>query len=160
MPIPIRIEMTNPDVVIGPPSGLVSRLRNALSFPNPKFTENSRRGFSTWNVPHNLCYLDAEDGTVSFPQGFARHAIGIIRQAGTSSRFATIGAPCRRLISCPRGRCAITRRKRYGQSTHGTSGRRASPPNRGKRLSLWQPSPSAGSLPLWLSIPAPPGAMD
>lgn len=70
--------------ITGAPPNAARALRDRLTFPNPKYEENERKGFSTWNVPRYLCYLTQDKGSLAFPRGFTRQAIDILRLAKTS----------------------------------------------------------------------------
>ncbi|MGD9506394.1 MAG: DEAD/DEAH box helicase [Syntrophobacteraceae bacterium] len=85
----IIVEATNRTILRqtgGLPSDLSRTLHEKLSFANPKYLENKRRGFSTWNTPRTLYYCEAMDDGLAVPRGFTRQAIGIIKASGVPYR--------------------------------------------------------------------------
>jgi len=64
------------------PSLVVEQLQERLSFPNPRWLENEKRGYSNWQVPEVLrCYF-VQDGRLFLPRGFIRTALWILRENG------------------------------------------------------------------------------
>ncbi|MBW1992626.1 MAG: DEAD/DEAH box helicase [Deltaproteobacteria bacterium] len=57
-------------------------LRDRLTFTNPKWEENERRGFSNWDTPRELCFLEKHGDALILPRGFARQALGILKRLG------------------------------------------------------------------------------
>lgn len=64
------------------PRGLAGELRDRLTFINPQWEENERRGFSNWQTPKELCYLETRGDRLIIPRGFTRQLIGILKNAG------------------------------------------------------------------------------
>jgi len=57
------------------------RIKDRLTFPNPKHLENVKRGFSNWNVQRELCFLEESEGGFIAPRGFTRQAIEILKSS-------------------------------------------------------------------------------
>ncbi len=64
------------------PTGLLREIRKRLSFPNPQWIENDKRGFSNWNTPRDLCFLQDLGEELVFPRGATRSILGLVRSAG------------------------------------------------------------------------------
>ena len=72
----------------GLPGGVLSRLRSRLVFPNPKWIENRRRGFSNWRVRRTIsCLTETKSGLLVMPRGFAAAAREVLAGAGLAARF-------------------------------------------------------------------------
>ncbi|MBI5591975.1 MAG: DEAD/DEAH box helicase [Deltaproteobacteria bacterium] len=57
-------------------------IRRRLTFPNPAYQENERRGFSTWGIDRLIQCFDSILGGLSFPRGFTGQACRIARKNG------------------------------------------------------------------------------
>lgn len=69
-------------------AGWVERkLRDRLTFPNPEWIENDRRGFSNWNTPRELCFLEKESDRIIMPRGFTRQVVHMLRVFGVQFRI-------------------------------------------------------------------------
>ncbi|MHB9075691.1 MAG: DEAD/DEAH box helicase [Desulfobaccales bacterium] len=64
------------------PGAILNRIRDRLSFTNPKWEENAKRGFSNWQIPEELCYLERRGDRITVPRGFSRQLAAILHQAG------------------------------------------------------------------------------
>lgn len=64
------------------PAVVVEQLQARLSFPNPKFIENQKRGFSNWRVPETLRCYHVREGRLYLPRGFTRTALGLLKEHG------------------------------------------------------------------------------
>lgn len=62
-------------------------IRDRLTFPNPKFLENEKHGFSNWDTPQELCFLEQSGNALVMPRGFTRQLLGILRGAGVSHQI-------------------------------------------------------------------------
>jgi len=62
------------------PKDLMAEIKAKLSFQNPKFLENTRLNYSTWNVPRILKYYEMDNGTLTLPRGYMRQLIGLCRR--------------------------------------------------------------------------------
>lgn len=71
----------------GAPSWFVGRLRDRLTFANPLWVENDRRGFSTWNVPRELCFMQTDGDRLLVPRGFTRQVVQMLRVFGVQFRI-------------------------------------------------------------------------
>ncbi len=60
---------------------VLSQIKNRLSFPNPKYLENEKRGFSNWNIPQEIKGYRIEGDSLIIPRGFSRQLVGIFRGA-------------------------------------------------------------------------------
>ena len=55
------------------PGGLLTELKSRLSFVNPKWEENEKRGYSNWKTPLTLKFYDElVNGELELPRGFIR----------------------------------------------------------------------------------------
>ena len=70
------------------PGQVVRELRDRLTFTNPQWEENERRGFSNWQTPKKLCSLEEEGDTLTMPRGFTRQALGILKRHVVTYEFA------------------------------------------------------------------------
>jgi len=64
------------------PSLVVDQLQERLSFPNPLWLENEKRGYSNWRVPEVLRCYHVRGGRLFLPRGFIRAALWILRENG------------------------------------------------------------------------------
>ncbi|MFP3869236.1 MAG: DEAD/DEAH box helicase [Desulfobacteraceae bacterium] len=64
------------------PGFVVERIKERLTFDNPQWLENEKRGFSNWDTPQVFRYWRQEGDRLIMPRGLARQAIGILRGAG------------------------------------------------------------------------------
>lgn len=69
------------------PRPIFDSIRDRLTFVNPQWEENEKRGFSNWNTPRELCFLEEEDNTLTLPRGFTRQLVGILCRAGVQYRI-------------------------------------------------------------------------
>ena len=81
------LTMSSDTRITGATSGVIKKLQERLTFRNPKHEENERKGFSNWNIPRELCYLEQDTGSLAFPRGFTRQALSIIRNSGQQVRL-------------------------------------------------------------------------
>jgi superfamily II DNA or RNA helicase len=68
------------------PVNVLERIRERLTFQNPQWIENDKRGFSNWDTPQELCYLEEAGDSLIVPRGFTRQAIGILTGNGVRHR--------------------------------------------------------------------------
>ncbi len=75
---------------IGPVNGLrgdvLAQIKDRLTFPNPSYLENKRRGFSNWQTPREICGYRIEGDSLSIPRGFSRQLVGVLRPAPGKDR--------------------------------------------------------------------------
>ena len=70
------------------PKHLLAELKGRLSFINPKFEENEKRGYSNWKTPQTLKFYQVSDsGSLVIPRGFVRQLIGLCKREGVSFRI-------------------------------------------------------------------------
>lgn len=69
------------------PGPVLETIRGRLTFINPQWEENERRGFSNWQTPRELCYLEDRGDRLTLPRGFTRQLIGILKKAGIPHRI-------------------------------------------------------------------------
>jgi len=69
------------------PPRVVEQLQERLSFPNPVWLENEKRGYSNWQVPEILRFYRLAGGRLLMPRGFTRQAIALLREAGLAYRI-------------------------------------------------------------------------
>ncbi len=58
----------------------LSEIRNRLTFPNPAYLENEKRGYSNHKTDRLIQCYDTISGGLSFPRGFTGQAIRIAKQ--------------------------------------------------------------------------------
>jgi len=61
------------------PALVVEHLQERLSFPNPRWLENDKRGYSNWRVPEVLRCYRVRDGRLFLPRGFIRTALWLLK---------------------------------------------------------------------------------
>lgn len=64
------------------PPSVADRLQDRLSFPNPVWMENEKRGFSNWRVPEELRFYHVGPDCLIMPRGFIGPALWLLRDAG------------------------------------------------------------------------------
>jgi hypothetical protein len=76
------ITITNKVMVQGAPEKFLSTVRGRLTFPNPQWLENDKKGYWNGQTPKELkCYEQVDNGLV-IPRGFIGHLIKIARDQG------------------------------------------------------------------------------
>lgn len=66
----------------GAPAEFTRTVKEALSFPNPKWVENDKRGYWNGDTPKQLkCYEQTNTGLI-IPRGFIRHLISMAKAQG------------------------------------------------------------------------------
>jgi superfamily II DNA or RNA helicase len=73
-----RLEVGPVDCI---PRDVVAQIRGRLTFPNPRFLENAKRGFSNWNIPQEIQGYQVEGDRLIIPRGFTAQLVGILRGA-------------------------------------------------------------------------------
>ena len=69
----MKIVINNKITLSGGPQDLLTELKSRLSFLNPKFEENEKRGYSNWKTPRTLKFYDElVNGELELPRGFIR----------------------------------------------------------------------------------------
>ncbi|AEB07959.1 DEAD/DEAH box helicase [Desulfobacca acetoxidans] len=64
------------------PPPVVEQLQERLTFPNPVWQENEKRGYSNWKVPETLRLYRLNGGRLFMPRGFIGQALGLLQEAG------------------------------------------------------------------------------
>lgn len=64
---------------------MVDQFQERLSFPNPRWLENDKRGYSRWQVPAVLRCSIVQDGRLFRRRGFIRTALWILKEYGIAS---------------------------------------------------------------------------
>jgi len=64
------------------PMAVLSRIMGRLTFDNPRFLENEKRGFSTWGIPKHIKGYEMDEDSMTIPRGFTRQLIAILKDAG------------------------------------------------------------------------------
>ena len=86
----ITVTVTN-RLEVGPvdriPRSLLEQIRTRLTFVNPQWEENEKHGFSNWQTPKELCYLEESSNRLTIPRGFTRQLIQILNRAGAKYRL-------------------------------------------------------------------------
>jgi superfamily II DNA or RNA helicase len=75
----ITVIIDNELHLVGAEGQVIKAIRDRLTFTNPKWEENERQGFSNWNTPRELCFLEKQDDVFTMPRGFARQLVGILQ---------------------------------------------------------------------------------
>jgi len=84
--MPVTITLTN-YLALDPrelPAAVVEQLQERLSFPNPVWLENQKRGYSNWQVPETLRCYAVQDGRLLLPRGFIRTALWLLKENGVA----------------------------------------------------------------------------
>lgn len=71
----------------GAPAWFVPKLRDRLTFDNPLWIENDRRGFRNWNVPRTICCLQTDGDKLTMPRGFTRQLCEMLRTCRVQFRI-------------------------------------------------------------------------
>lgn len=71
MNLTMQITIANKITITGHEERFTRVLRARLTFDNPKWIENDRRGFSNYDTPRRLTYLREDEGKVYVPRGYA-----------------------------------------------------------------------------------------
>ena len=58
------------------------QLQERLTFPNPVWLENEKRGYSNWKVPETLRLFYLSGRRLLMPRGFIGQALGLLQEAG------------------------------------------------------------------------------
>ncbi len=58
------------------------QLQERLTFSNPVWLENEKRGYSNWKVPETLRLFHLSKGRLFMPRGFIGQALGLLQEAG------------------------------------------------------------------------------
>ena len=66
---------------------VVDRIKARLSFPNPAYLGTQKRGFSTWNIPREICGYQVDGDRLIIPRGFTAQLVGILRDAAVQYRI-------------------------------------------------------------------------
>jgi len=78
----MKLTISNKILLQGIPQSLEMEITQRLTFQNPKFLENEKRGRWNGDTPKYLsCYEHTRDGLI-IPRGYARQLIGICKQFG------------------------------------------------------------------------------
>lgn len=68
------------------PAGVLARIRERLTFPNPAHAEAEKRGFYTGNIPREIRGWRETEGGLLVPRGATRQVVEIMRAAGLAYR--------------------------------------------------------------------------
>jgi superfamily II DNA or RNA helicase len=64
------------------PARVLAQVKDRLSFANPAYLENERKGFSNWDTPQEIRGWQETEGGLIVPRGATRQVIQILRNAG------------------------------------------------------------------------------
>ena len=78
----MRILIDNELHLFGADEEVERVLRNRLTFENPQWDENEKRGFSNWQTPKDFCLLKEPGDALTMPRGFIRQLIRVLRAEG------------------------------------------------------------------------------
>lgn len=76
----MNIEVTNKIIIQGAPGGLIETLKDRLTMANPAFAEAKKHGRWLGNIEPQLYFYEDIPGGLSFPRGYARQAIELIKK--------------------------------------------------------------------------------
>ena len=96
-------------------------IQNRLTFTNPKWEENEKRGFSNWQTPRELCFLEKHGYVLAMPRGFTRQALGILKYHGVTYELADRRRVLPRWISPFKANSGTSRLRRFKPYSPGTS---------------------------------------
>jgi superfamily II DNA or RNA helicase len=69
------------------PGQVRQTIRDRLTFINPQWEENERRGFPNWQTSKELCFLEQASNALIVPRGFAAQMVAILRRSGVEYRI-------------------------------------------------------------------------
>jgi superfamily II DNA or RNA helicase len=78
----ITVNITSRIELTGIPERVRGTIEDRLTFPNPQWEENEKRGFSNWDTSEQIKGYRADGNTLFIPRGFTRQLIGILKSAG------------------------------------------------------------------------------
>jgi superfamily II DNA or RNA helicase len=78
----MEFTITNKIQVRGAPGKFETAVKERLTFPNPKWLENDKRGYWNGDTPRHLKYYEQADNGLIIPRGFIRHLIGVAKAQG------------------------------------------------------------------------------
>jgi superfamily II DNA or RNA helicase len=67
---------------------LVDQIARRLTFENPRWAENEKRGFSNFDMPEYICGYELSSDRLIVPRGFTMQLVGILRSAGVQFTIA------------------------------------------------------------------------
>ncbi|MBM4302583.1 MAG: DEAD/DEAH box helicase [Deltaproteobacteria bacterium] len=76
------------------PGFLLDQVKRRLTFPNPDYLENERRGFSNWDTPQEIRGYRVEGDAMVTPRGFSLQLVGILKNGGAHYQLDD----CRRVL--------------------------------------------------------------
>ena len=93
----MRILIDNELHLFGADEEVERVLRNRLTFENPQWDENEKRGFSNWNIPQEIQGCQVDGDALIIPRGFTKQLTGILKNAGVQycleDRRQTLAGP-------------------------------------------------------------------
>jgi superfamily II DNA or RNA helicase len=66
------------------PTGMLEQVMAILTFQNPTFAENEKRGYSNWNIPQLIRCYEFTGDQLTVPRGFTKQLLMTFRKAGIS----------------------------------------------------------------------------
>jgi superfamily II DNA or RNA helicase len=90
----VKISVTNHIEVKGLSNKIIRQIRETLIIDNPKYIENGKMGYSNWQTPRRLRFID--DKTTLIPKGFLSRLKKMLIKEGIvySIRHKTVNRPC------------------------------------------------------------------
>jgi superfamily II DNA or RNA helicase len=76
----MKFTVSNEIEIHGAPDSLIEILKDCLTMANPAFAEAKKRGRWTGNIEPVLCFYTQDSDGISFPLGYARQAIELIKK--------------------------------------------------------------------------------
>lgn len=76
----MEITINNKILCRDAPETLQAEMKNRLSFINPKWIENDRRGYWNGETPRTLKFYESDNGALILPRGYAKQLISLCRR--------------------------------------------------------------------------------
>ena len=80
----MKIQINNRILCRDVPLELLKELKGRLSFVNPKWLENDKRGFWNGETAHTLKFYEIDNGTLIIPRGFMRQLLSLCKRLGVN----------------------------------------------------------------------------
>ena len=83
----MKINLTNRLVLQNVSLNLLTELKDQLSFSNPRWEENEKRGYWNGETPRVLKFYETGNDNISVPRGFIRHLLSLCKRHGVQYRI-------------------------------------------------------------------------
>jgi superfamily II DNA or RNA helicase len=78
----MKLTVTNKIMVQRAPEKFEAAVKERLTFPNPKWIENDKRGYWNGKTPKQLKFFEQTDNGLIIPRGFIRHLLDMAKAQG------------------------------------------------------------------------------